>query len=192
MGTNREADYGEKSPRLPLDFLVSDTGYWGVGKTWGEPSVDHKAVAGKLNKPGRDLLVRHVDGEAFVDVRVDLRTQGWASTMKHLMDLGVLRFAGHARNVSKTRITRDGRMVLAHVLASYAEALIYAGYLIEIGAATPAIAKVAAFVAGQNAVDVNSTSTALTEVPDALNESSGKSVIDPPSDSTIARNAIVN
>ncbi len=103
--------------------------------------MDHKAVAASLRQAQRDLLVRHIDGETFLKLQADVRGgRGTLPTMRTLMDLKLIRYSGW-KSVQTTQLTEDGRMVLAYLLASYAEALIQAGYGIE-PAGKPIIATV--------------------------------------------------
>lgn len=102
--------------------------------------MNHKAVAASLRQAQRDLLVRHIDGETFVNLQCDVRTKGAHPTMRTLMDLKLIRYSGW-KSVQTSRLTEDGRMVLAYLLASYADALIQAGYGIE-PSGRPAIAAV--------------------------------------------------
>lgn len=85
----------------------------------------HKRVAHELKHSQRDLLIAHVDGSA--DIAVPVFVTEKTSARNALIAKGLLR-PDRAVRATRTIITEDGRQVLAHVLADYAEALIRAGY----------------------------------------------------------------
>lgn len=90
--------------------------------------MNHSDVARKLSVPKREVLIEHLDGGEWIEALVVVRNSARNKTIHVLMDDGLIRYAGYGRSGQKTtRITDDGRMVLALVLASYAESLIRAG-----------------------------------------------------------------
>jgi hypothetical protein len=87
--------------------------------------MQHKKIAYELRHSQRDLLIEHVDGS--VDVPVPVYINERTSARLGLIQKGLLR-ADRGPRPTKTIITEDGRMVLAFVLADYAETLLRAGY----------------------------------------------------------------
>ena len=92
----------------------------------------HEQIAQRLSKHQRDMLVEHIDGKLFVPVPVTLRNPARNRSTLALIDAKLIRYSGHWRSdhnrPQSTRITDDGRQVLAIILAQYAEALIRAGH----------------------------------------------------------------
>lgn len=87
----------------------------------------HGHVAHQMSKPARDLLLEHIDGTSYVAAPFSVQDPARKRTALALMDRGLIRFSGYKKHQS-TRITEDGRKVLAWLLASYAEALVKAGF----------------------------------------------------------------
>lgn len=84
--------------------------------------MHHRAIASTLCKPQRNLLVRHVDGIDFVEVP-------YARETRHVRDVLIQkRLIRWLPQRAMTKITDDGRMVLAMILADAAETLLLAGY----------------------------------------------------------------
>lgn len=90
--------------------------------------IDHREVADQLSKPQRDRLVEHVDGAAWIEPGIEADDVARMRSLTSLANLGLIRFPHTASHrPRKSVITEDGRMVLAMVLADYAEALLRAG-----------------------------------------------------------------
>jgi hypothetical protein len=104
--------------------------------------MNHADVAEGLTRPKRELLLEHIDGGAFIPAPISLRLLARRQTMESLINAGLIRKDGY-KSPRQTLVTEDGRMVMAFVLASYAEALIGAGYTVKANGAT-AISEVAA------------------------------------------------
>jgi len=85
----------------------------------------HDQVAARLTRAARAMLIEHVDGERFVEVPVNTGTGN--ATRRILCNLGLIRPNRRERAIT-TIITEDGRLVLCHLLAEYAEMLLRAGY----------------------------------------------------------------
>lgn len=106
-----------------------------------------KQLASFMQRPSRELLMEHVDGEAWAEVGVVLKNSGRRNAMMTLMDRGLIRYSGHKHmRRQTTTITEDGRFVLAIILADFAEALIKAGYALET-VGTPVVARTARLMA---------------------------------------------
>lgn len=107
--------------------------------------MHHKDVAAGLSNAQRALLIEHVDGGAFVPAPISVRLMARRQTTESLQRLGLLRLDGY-KSPKSTSVTDDGRMVMALVLAEYADALMRAGYVVREAVAAPAIAAVAALL----------------------------------------------
>lgn len=88
--------------------------------------MDHADVARGLTRQLRELLIEHVNGGTYVEAPFDAQNKYRRRSMAVLMERQLIRFTGYKRH-NTTRITEDGRQVLAFILAEYAEALIRAG-----------------------------------------------------------------
>lgn len=86
----------------------------------------HAAVAAALSKDCRDLLVEHIDGSAPIGYINGLASK--TRSRQALLDRRLIHYHGAQKYPTRTMINEDGRTVLAHVLASYADALIRAGF----------------------------------------------------------------
>ena len=73
----------------------------------------------------RDVLIEHVDGWATVKVR----TNAYRNTVQCLIERGLLWTPAGVARPKLTRLTDQGREVLAETLAAYADALVAAGAL---------------------------------------------------------------
>ena len=110
-------------------------------------SIRHRDLAARLNKARRDLLLEYVDGDRFLDVAVDRRNGNRDRTLCWAVDVGLIEYGGY-KDHRLSRLTEDGRLVLAYILASYADGLIQAGFALRpAGAVPPAIAQVVARLA---------------------------------------------
>lgn len=98
--------------------------------------MNHAAVAALMSKHKRDLLVSHVDGSAEIPVALWGDDRGALRTSTALIAAGLLSPVPAMPRPRFTRITEDGRMVLALILAEYAEALVRAGAEVAVGAPT--------------------------------------------------------
>lgn len=92
-------------------------------------------VAAQLSKPQRDLLVEHVDGRMPVRQPVIAGDKYRVRVTAVLARRRLLAYEGKTRaRPTHTRITDDGRAVLAWVLADYAQALLRSQYGIDVEA----------------------------------------------------------
>lgn len=92
----------------------------------------HRTVAARLPRVAKDLLLAHIDGPRFINVPIVAGTLEVSRTA--LLNRKLIRCDSLNARPTSTVITEDGRHVLAIILADYAEALIRAGYGIEVEA----------------------------------------------------------
>jgi hypothetical protein len=92
-----------------------------------------------MNKPARDILIRHIDGSAVFwpmphSIRDPIQRAlypGRLKTRDALIAKGWIVFGGAARLLHHTYITNAGRLALARALADWADALITVGFVVE-------------------------------------------------------------
>lgn len=87
--------------------------------------MNHERVAQQLSRGQRRLLLAHIDGAVDVPAVVFATMRG--NFRQSMMTMGLI--VPDQRNRPRiTTITENGRMVLAYVLAEYADGLVRAGY----------------------------------------------------------------
>lgn len=84
--------------------------------------MNHRSVSYTLSRLQRDMLIEHIDGGI---VAVDVTR---LNTRDALVDRGLLVHIERGSRPLRTRLSEDGRAVVAAILADYAETLIRAGY----------------------------------------------------------------
>jgi len=99
-------------------------------------TLHHQLLARQLSFAARELLIEHIDGEVFISIDIVMANGPRMSSIKNLVRIGLLRYYPPYGRPSKTVVTEEGRAVLSHVLANYADALVHAGYGLTVKKAT--------------------------------------------------------